>query len=248
MKQYYLLELILENDEIHGSVLYKTEFTRPYCIIYILLKDIENVNKINFVITDNIDYLIDFVNVKTEEEFEDLCAKFYNKSNVACGVMNYSSVLYTDSSSKKSGEYYSYAPYIVYIDLLSKNFDKYYSYIGPDKLASSNKLVCGIKCIYKANKVCFSVIVTPYYLLSRTRINKEYIKKVADHALSLHEVKEIDIKQFKKFNTFRELVLHCIELDRKYFFSKHKYLSNKEKLIFNEYYDILEDIAKGIEL
>ena len=238
MNQYYLLELISENDRIISNKLYKTEFTSPFCIIDILLDDLTKLsNTIYFVLTDNVDYLYKFFDVKYKDEYFEVCKSFYNKSNFAYGGAFYD---------------YLYSDVIEFtIHLTSKNFNKYYSYDESGILENYNEIVCYITSYYdeKENKEVFLVNLRPLYILSRTKNNEEYIKKVTDYiSFSLYEFL-FDINQFKQFNTFKELILQCILSTKKQLMSEPNILTNKEKLvIINDYFDILIDIARGIEM
>ena len=221
-KWFYILILEPENDTIQKRILYKTEFTRPYCIFKILSSINKNLEEIFFVLTDNVDYLYEFFYVENVDEFFVKCYLFYNKGNFAFG-----------------NDFYN----MCFIKLSSKNFDKYYSFDVDYEQVNYNI----IKCEVDYNNY-FYISTKPYYILSRSKSNKNYIEVIIDNKLLLHDVYKVDIKQFKQFNNFRDLVLHCIELDKKEFMSKYKGLTNNEKLIYNEYYDILVDVAKGIEL
>ena len=219
MNQYYLLELIPDNGRISINKLHKTEFTSPFCIICVILSNTKELSEVYFVLTNNIYYLSKFLHIENTNDYNKACELFYNKGNFACCDVHY-------------GHYDMY-----FIKLSSKNFDKYYSFSDTGKLGNYNEIVCDI--LFYRN---FSVKIEPLYAISKS------IDGIKYYMHFLHENHEFSIKEFKNFNTFRDLVLNCIELDKKEFMSKHKDLSKNEKLIINEYYGILMDVAKGIEL
>ena len=237
MKQYYLLELLLENDRINKKIIYKTEFTRPYCIIDILLDDLTKLsNTIYFVLTDNVDYLYKFFDVKYKDEYFEVCKSFYNKSNFAYGSALYRYV------------YHNVIDVIEFtIHLTSKNFNKYYSYVMWNGQVEYNDIEYTI--FYKENKEEFSLYLRILNVMSKRKLSREEASDLYWLNESLFDKIVLKNKDLKNFNTFRELLLYCIKLYKKEFTTKHyKNLIDKEKLILNEYYDILMDVANGIEL
>ena len=252
MNQYYLLELVFYKEKLKRKILYKTEFTRPYCVLNILVKDAlsENIKKISeiiyFIFTDNVEYLSNFVDIEIEDELDKLLEKYtmiYNKINFIDGYITY----FFDENDTIN----IYIP----LSVSSKNFDnKYYNYNELGTLENYNELICDVDYIREYNK--FSVEVKSLFILSRSKLNKEYVNTIIKYRSILHRNYVFDSKEFKQFNTFRDLILYCIESDKKWFNSKrfiakYKYIikdiSDYKKLI-NEYYDMIIDVAKGVDI
>ncbi len=240
MNKYYLLELIPENDRIQKIILYKVEFTTPYCISNILIKDVKKLNKVYFALTNNVDYLYDFFNVENVDELLEKCNLFYNKGNFLTGY-----VVHHLSGDNN-----------FYIDLSSKKFDKYYSYDISGNLKNKNILEFSMFFVYnyESNKEIVITRLNPHNVLSSNKNNKKYIETIIENNYLLYTTHEFSISKFKHFNSFRDLALECIKLDKEWVNSKSfkiKYIYFDKRVsntMLNEYYDILTDVAKGIEL
>lgn len=230
MSQYYLLELISEYGTVQRKKLYKICFIRPYCVIKLITEIINK--KRNLIITDDVDYLYDFLNIR--DKIIKTFRLFYNKGSIARIVVYF-------VSNKRIR---------LTILLTSKNFDKYYSYDTLfDNLVNYNFLECSI-CYNKiGNKEYeyFLASIKPSFLPLKSK-KSDIIKENTNFFNKLHVFKN---EEFKQFNTFRDLVLECIKLDKDWVNTgifKDIYDKQINYNIINEYFEILEDIAKGIEL
>lgn len=204
--------------DLNRKILYKLEFNKPYCVIKFLTYKCNN----DYVITSNTEYITYLMQkVNNTNDITIMRKKFSTTGDFV--YVN----AYSYNSDYKIDMYFG-----------SNNLRKYYSYFSPQ---------CIHLQIYYVPCKFVNVKVYTQYLLFRN-IDEAIIYEDEYHEINTKCIFDVSISidEIKRFNSFRDLMLHISSYYRSYC-SKNK-LNIKAVELIDIYFDFLDDVIRGVEL